>query len=98
MFLLGWLGTAVLIVPWFNGRAKAYFSAMRTSRGDSPWPSWSETLGGGDHFDDLIHRQKDPHLETLRRRVWIAAVVWFAYLFFGMWIWTTVLRLMGFGP
>ena len=44
----------------------------------------------GESFSATFRRQTDSHLESLRRRVWVAAGLWFAYMVFGARFWSAL--------
>ncbi len=97
-FLLCWLGSGAILLRWLINRANAYWSAIRLSEGLDSRLMGSGVFIGGEYLGELFRRQGSPHLESLRRRVWIAASTWLAYMLLGGWFWTTVVRLVGAGP
>jgi hypothetical protein len=46
--------------------------------------------GDRESFSATFRRQADSHLESLRRRVWVATGLWFAYMVFGARFWAAL--------
>lgn len=97
MEVVAWFGCALAILLWFGWCASSYFFAQRKSHGEAPWPSLLEMFGnrGDEHLGYFLHRQQDRHLERLRLRVWLAAIIWFAYMLIGFSLWAALARLVG---
>jgi hypothetical protein len=83
-----WTLGAVPFLVWFLWCTVRYRSARGRPMVVSPSEMFGDDLA--EEMSANLRRQHEPRLESLRRRVWVALGLWFAYIVFGASFWSAL--------